>query len=200
MRPYAEALRDRLVLYFEQIGLTRKPKLVGVASYSKGAGVSTIASGIAAALSEVGDGKVLLVDINSNNATVHPFFEGKPAASLMEALESGGKIGSVSRNLCLAKAPAPHGGLFPKRFYDLMPNFQASEFDYIIFEMPPMDTSSLALALSGFMDKMLLVVEAERDNRDLVKRAGAELRQAKAKLSGVLNKTHSYGPKWLQEA
>lgn len=202
IRPYAEAIRDRLVLHFEQIGLTRKPKLVGVAGYSNGVGASTIASGIAAALSEVGDGKVLLVDVNTAHASVHPFFEGKPAASLMEALEAGAKIGSVSDNLYLAKAPVLQGGkgMFPKRFYDMIPNLQASEFDYIIFDMPPMDSSSLTLAMSGFLDKILLVVEAEKDNRELVRRAGSELRDARAKLSGILNKTRSYGPKWLQEA
>src|SRR5213076_1047674 len=92
IRPYAEALRDRLVLHFEQIGLARKPKLVGIASYSRGAGVSTVASGIAAALSETGDGKVLLVDMSPTRAEVHPFFDGKPASTLTEALEAGTKM------------------------------------------------------------------------------------------------------------
>jgi polysaccharide biosynthesis transport protein len=204
MRPYAEAIRDRLVLHFEQIGLTRKPKLVAVTSYSKGAGVSTIASGIAAALSETGDGKVLLVNMNVAHAEVHSFFEGKPAATLTDALESGGKIESLADNLYLATAAnsSVNSGtqLFPKRFYDLMPNFQASDFDYIIFDMPPMDESSLALAMSGYVDKTLLVVEAEKDNRDALKRASAELLRARCRLSGILNKSRTYGPKWLQEA
>jgi polysaccharide biosynthesis transport protein len=204
IRPYAEALRDRLELYFEQIGLARKPKLVGVASCSNGAGVSTIASGIAAALSEVGDGKVLLVDMNVAHAQVHPFFEGKPAASLADALEAGRKMESAAENLYLATAATSRGGgsmqLFPKRFYDMLPDFQASDFDYIIFDMPPMDESSLTLAMAGFLDKMLLVVEAGKDNRDTLKRAGTELVRARAKLAGVFNKGRSYGPKWLQEA
>ena len=204
IRPFAEAMRDRLVLHFEQIGLTRKPKLVGIASYSKGAGVSTVASGIAATLSETGDGKVLLVDMNAKHAEVHPFFQGKHAASLNEALEGGAsKLESAAENLYLAAASTDGGGrgqLFPKRFYDMLPNFQASDFDYIIFDMPPMDESSLTLAMSGFMDKLLLVVEGEKDNREAVKRASAELIRARAKLSGVMNKTRTFGPKWLQEA
>ncbi len=204
IRPFAESIRDRLVLYFEQIGLTRKPKLVGVTGYSKGSGVSTIACGIAAALSETGDGKVLLVDLNVAHAEVHPFFEGKPAASLMEALAGGAHLTSAADNLYLATATSRHGEktaqLFPKRFYDMLPTFQASEFDYIIFDMPPMNESSLPLAMSGFMDQMLMVVEAEKDNRDAVKRASGDLIRARAKLSGVLNKTRAYGPKWLLEA
>ena len=203
VRPFAEALRDRLVLYFEQVGLTRKPKLVAVSSYSRGAGVSTIASGIAAVLSETGEGKVLLVDMNTAHAAVHPFFEGRPAATLTEALESPDSMQSAAENLYLAKAanlPGRSAQLFPRRFYDMMPDFQASDFDYIIFDMPPMDESTLTLAMAGFMDKLLLVVESEKGNRDALKRASGELLRARAKLSGVLNKTRSYGPKWLQEA
>src|SRR5437773_5279243 len=63
IRPYAEAIRDRLGLYFELHGVTHKPKLVGVTGFSKGAGTSSLAAGVAAALSETSDGKVLLVDV-----------------------------------------------------------------------------------------------------------------------------------------
>ncbi|HEY2799633.1 MAG TPA: Wzz/FepE/Etk N-terminal domain-containing protein, partial [Chthoniobacterales bacterium] len=54
IRPYAEAIRDRLNLYFERHQMTHKPKLVGVTGLSQGAGTSTLAAGLAAALSEVG--------------------------------------------------------------------------------------------------------------------------------------------------
>src|SRR5204862_3797758 len=82
IRPYSEAIRDRLGLYFELHGVTHKPKLIGVTGFSDGAGTSTLAAGVAAALSETGDGKVLLVDVNAANGEVHPFFAGRPAAAL----------------------------------------------------------------------------------------------------------------------
>ena len=44
--------------------MTHKPKLVAVTDCSRRAGASTLAGGLAAALSETGDGKVLLVDMN----------------------------------------------------------------------------------------------------------------------------------------
>ena len=78
IRPYAEAIRDRLGLYFELQGITHKPKLVGVAGFGEGSGASTLAAGVAAALSETGDGKVLLVDVN---ATSHLSKCRNPAAS-----------------------------------------------------------------------------------------------------------------------
>ena len=56
VRPYAEAIRDRLNLYFERHQMTHKPKLIGVTGLTEGAGTSTLAAGLAAALSAVGDG------------------------------------------------------------------------------------------------------------------------------------------------
>ena len=89
IRRYSEAIRDRLVLYFELNRLNHKPKLVAVSGCSDGAGASTLAGGIAAALSETGDGKVLLVDMNVGRPEIHPFFRGAPACSLAEALGRG---------------------------------------------------------------------------------------------------------------
>src|SRR5438477_8556099 len=104
MRRYCDAIRDRLGLYFELNHLTHKPKLVGVASFSKAAGTSTLAAGLAASLSETNDGKVLLVDVNLGPQEVHPFFKGKPAYPLNTALKPGDTIASASQNLYLATA------------------------------------------------------------------------------------------------
>jgi len=62
IRPFCEALRDRLILYFERNRMTHTPKLVAVTGCSPGAGASTIAAGLAATLSEACDGRVLLID------------------------------------------------------------------------------------------------------------------------------------------
>jgi hypothetical protein len=62
IRPFCEALRDRLIFDFELSKMAHKPKLVAVTSCTDGAGASTIAVGVATALSETCDGKVLLVD------------------------------------------------------------------------------------------------------------------------------------------
>jgi uncharacterized protein involved in exopolysaccharide biosynthesis len=151
IRPFCEAIRDRLILYFERNTMTHKPKLVAVTGCSDGAGASTIAAGIAAALSETCEGKVLLVD--------------KP--------------------------------LGPRRFFNTIADFKAGNFDYVIFDMPSISDTGTTLAMASLMDKVLLIVEAEATSRDAVKRAYAELANAKANVSAVFNKTRSYGPKWL---
>jgi succinoglycan biosynthesis transport protein ExoP len=201
IRRYSEAIRDRLGLYFELQGVTHKPKLVGVTSFEEGAGASTLAAGVAAALSETGDGKVLLVDVNAASGQVHPFFAGKPAASLTAAIKPSALITSAADNLYLATISRPNSNatqLGLKKFFALVPNLKASDFDYIIFDMPPLNQTSPTIGLAALMDKVLLVVEAEKSNREVVKRGYRELVGVRADVSVVLNKTRSYGPDWLE--
>jgi polysaccharide biosynthesis transport protein len=201
IRPYATAIRDRVDLYFERNRMTHKPKLVGVTSFSNGAGTSTLAAGLAAALSEMGDGKVLLVDVNVGHAEAHPFFRGTPVASLSALLNPTGPVSSAADNLYLATVSPPNAGPVQralKRFFELMPNLKASDFDYIIFDMPPLSDTSPTLGMTSFMDKVLLVVEAGKNNRDLVARGYSELVAGHASISVILNKVRSYTPKWLE--
>jgi polysaccharide biosynthesis transport protein len=151
LRPFCDAIRDRLGLFFELNRMSHKPKLVAVTGLSKNAGASTLATGLAASLSETSDGKVLLVD--------------KPVA--------------------------------PKRFYDMLQEFKESDFNYVVFDMPSLGNTSATLPLASFMDKVLLVVEAEKSNREAVKRAYSQL-AAKSDVSVIFNKSRSYGPKWLE--
>jgi uncharacterized protein involved in exopolysaccharide biosynthesis/Mrp family chromosome partitioning ATPase len=204
MRPYCDAIRDRLGLYFELNHLTHKPKLVGVTAFSEHAGTSTLAAGLAASLSETNDGKVLLVDVNLGPEELHPFFKGKPAYPLNTALKPQKNIASAADNLYLATVGSSNArGLAQlglKRFFDMMPNMKASDFDYIIFDMPALDQTSPTWGMAAFMDKLLLVVEAEKNNRDLIKRGYGKLVEGRDNVSVVVNKTRSYVPRWLDSA
>ncbi len=200
VRPYCDAIRDRFGLYFELNHLTHKPKLIGVTSVSEQGGTSTLAAGLAASLSEMNDGKVLLVDVNLGPEEVHPFFKGKPAYPLKAALKPNGAISSATDNLYLATVGSPNAGpaqLGLKRFFDMMPNLKTSDFDYIIFDMPPLSQTSPSWGMAAFMDKLLLVVEAEKNNREIIKRSYRKLGAERNNVDVVVNKTRSYVPKWL---
>src|SRR6266480_2216978 len=200
IRPHCDAIRDRLGLYFELNHLTHKPKLVGVTGFSEEAGASTLAAGLAASLSETNDGKVLLVDVNLGPEEVHQFFKGKPAYSLSAALKPKGAIASAADNLYLATVGSPNAGpaqLGLKKFFDMMPNLKASDFDYIIFDMPQLSQTSPTWGMAAFMDKLLLVIEAEKDNRELIKRGYGKLVAERDNVAVIVNKARSYGPKWV---
>jgi Mrp family chromosome partitioning ATPase len=200
---YYDALRDRLVVYFESINLTRKPKLVAVTSTHKGAGVSTIAAGLASSLSETGDGRVLLVDMNMENGSAQQFFRGQPNCKLDDALESETRDGArVQENLYVVNEDTFTDKLpraLPKRFASLIPKLKASDYDYIIFDMPPVSPTSVTARLSGFMDTVMLVIESEKTDQQVVQQANALLLQSKANVTAVLNKTKTYIPKKLHQ-
>ncbi len=248
---FFDGLRDRLISFFELKNLTHKPKLVAVTSCGEGSGVTTIASGLAASLSETGDGNVLLVDMSHPNGTAQHYVNGRPRLGLDAALETQQRSAAlVQDNLYMvteygppasdgngvssgiANAIAANGAaelqealngtavgenqsngeahlngsnheklprVLPKRFTSLMPKLKASDYDYIIFDMPPISQVSITPRIAKHMDMVLLVVEAERTEIEVLKRATAFLSESKPNLAAILNKRRTHVPKLLQQ-
>jgi polysaccharide biosynthesis transport protein len=203
LRSFYEALRDRIVVYFDVKNVTHNPKLVAVTSANRGAGVTTMAMGLAASLSETGEGNVLLVDMNAEQGAVHQFYKGKPGCHLDDAFEKEKRGGALMQNNLYVVSERSQGDklprILPKRFNTLLPKFKASDYDYIIFDMPPVTQTSVTPRLSGFMDMVLLVVEAEKTNQEVVRRANMLLKESKANVIAVLNKARKYVPEKLHQ-
>jgi polysaccharide biosynthesis transport protein len=205
LRAYTEGLRERIISYFEVHNLNlKKPKLVAVTGCDNGAGVSTLASGLAAALSKTGDGNVLLVDMNVDQGVAHSFYKGKPGCGISDALEPDNRADAqVQENLYLATIN--NGGddklvkVMPTRFNHLMPKLKASDYDYIVFDMPPVTQTSATARLASYMDLALLVVESEKTSQHSAVRASALMREARANVAAVLNKHRSYMPASLSQ-
>jgi uncharacterized protein involved in exopolysaccharide biosynthesis/Mrp family chromosome partitioning ATPase len=205
LRTFHEALRDRLIMYFELKEMHHKPKLVGVTGTHHGAGVSSIAAGLAETLSETGDGNVLLVDMNPEHGpSVYPFYRGKPGCGLSELLEEGAQRESaqVQDNLYVVslngRSQGSRVGVVPRRFASLLPKMKASDYDYIIFDMPPVNQTSVTAKVSGLLDMTFLVVESERSNVEQTKRCAALLAESRANVTAVLNRHHNYLPEKLR--
>jgi len=201
LQPYTEGLRERLMTYFEVGNLNaKKPKLVGITACAKGCGVTTVASGLAASLSRVGDGNVLLVDMNGGDGTARAFHEGMPSCGIMGALEPDTRReGQVEANLYMASMsqPATRDKLVkrdPSRFDNIMPQLKASNYEYIIFDLPPVTQSSPTPRFAGYMDLVLFVVESEKTNQQVAARANSLMQEAKANVATVLNKCRQHVP------
>jgi uncharacterized protein involved in exopolysaccharide biosynthesis/Mrp family chromosome partitioning ATPase len=202
--PYSETIRDRIIFNFEINNLTHKPKLVAVTGLSEGAGASTVAAGLAKSFSEIPGTKVLLVDLSSYHPEDNPLFGEIPRHSLNGALHlaRNTKFREAPQNLYYASATARRDetGLTtfsPVHLYELMPHLQASQYDYIVFDMPPVDQTSRTLTMAGLMDKVLLVLDAENTSRDGLMWGYSELVKGRADVSCIFNKTRSHVPGWL---
>lgn len=192
---FHETLRDRLIGYFESIGLTHKPKLVAVTGLIEGAGVTTTASGLARSLSETCEGNVLLVNMNVSQGAAFQFSKGKAVPSLDELLDAP-DVHAGEKLVVVVEAEHSErlSRNMPQRFSKLVPKLKTSDFDYIIFDMPPVSQISITPRLAGFMDMVLMVVESEKTDRDLVQRATALLVESHAHVGIVLNKMKRYVP------
>lgn len=200
MLHFYEALRDRLIVDFEVRNLTHKPKLLAVTSCGGGAGVTTVAGGLAACLSQTGDGNVLLVDMTQGKAAAQQFSNGKYVCGLQEALYDADRT-QVQDNLFVVTEGTDGDNRprnLPRQFTQLVPKLKASNYDYIIFDMPPVSQTSVTPRLASFMDQVLLVIESEKTDQEVVRQASALLKGSKASVCAVLNKTRTYLPRRLR--
>lgn len=202
--PYTETIRDRIIFNFEINNVIHKPKLVAVTGLSGGAGASTVAAGLAKSFSEINGAKVLLIDLSSLEPEHNPMFGELPRHSVNTALQLAKDPGfkEESQNLYFASAVARRddnglSSFSSMQLYELMPHLQDSSYDYIVFDMPVLDQTSRTLAMSGMMDKILLVLDAENTSRDALSWGYSELMKGKGDVSCIFNKTRAHAPGWL---
>jgi uncharacterized protein involved in exopolysaccharide biosynthesis/Mrp family chromosome partitioning ATPase len=202
--PFTETIRDRIIFNFELNRIIHKPKLIAVTGLTPGAGASTIAAGLAKSFSEISGAKVLLVDLSSCRPEDNPVFGKIARHSLHGAMQLAKhqNFKSASQNLYFAGANARRGTdgfptFSPLHLYEVLPHLRASSYDYVIFDMPPMDQTSRTLAMAGLMDKVLLILDANRISRDNLQWAYDELSNGNADVSCVFNKANNDAPNWL---
>jgi uncharacterized protein involved in exopolysaccharide biosynthesis/Mrp family chromosome partitioning ATPase len=203
LHAYTEGLRERLMTYFEGHNMERKrPKLVGFTACARGSGVTTLARGLAASLSRVGTGNVLFVDMNGEQGSAQPFQDGNGLCGLPEALESQRREDAqVEQNLYVACVPqnGEKAKVAPNGLAQLMPQIGASDYDYIIFDFPPVSQTNSTARFAGYMDLTLLVVEAEKTAQQAAVKANGLMTDARARVAAVLNKCHKYVPERISQ-
>ncbi len=200
LNPFYDALRDRLVNYFDKTDATLQPKLISVTGTEKGCGVSAIAAGVATSLAETGE-RVLLVDMKLEHGVAQQFFLGRQCCGLDEALAlETRECALVQQNLYVVSAGSPDERfqrILPRLFVSLLPRIKASDYTYIIFDMPPVSQTSITSRLASFMDMVLLVIQSEKTDRDAAQQAIELLAASKTQVGIVLNMTRKYIPERL---
>jgi uncharacterized protein involved in exopolysaccharide biosynthesis/Mrp family chromosome partitioning ATPase len=196
MFEYYESLRDRVVMSYE--GDPRKPKLVAVTSCNRGSGTTRVSTGLAAALSRDVQRRVLYIGLEKNKVAVTAFHKGRPESEHLpepgEAMENGEAPLEPQLYSLARTGYNPQGASIVQSFSDMIPRLRMSEYDYVIFDLPPVSETSGSLRLAGQMERTLLVVESEKTQRAKVERVRDLLSETGTRMFAVLNKTKSYGP------
>src|ERR1051325_10053637 len=195
---YADGLRERLMTYFEAHNLNlKKPTLVAVTECGEGAGVTVVANSLAASLSRT-SGNVLLVDMKGENGERRAFYQGRPGRAISNLLEPEGE----SRQRANGNHSDENGEennnklacALPNTFNHIVPKLRASDYDYIVFDMPSISPMSATPRLGSYMDIVLLVLESEKTGQQLAARATALMRESRANVAAVVNKYRAHVP------
>jgi capsular exopolysaccharide synthesis family protein len=181
-------------------------KTVMLASALAGEGVSTVVLGLAATMAEGAAQGVLVIDLNSANPDLADRLGLSPTVGLGELLAK-----DTAPADAIVESPIPRLFLLGQGkvssdfsqpgslalFEELLRSLR-SQFDYVILDGGALRSAPDSLLVSGKVDGVVLVVQAERTGSDVVRDASDQLRMAGANLLGaVLNRRRNYLPKFL---
>ena len=182
-------------------------RCVAVTSTLPSEGKTTIATNLATLFAMSGV-RTLLVDGDVRKATLSRSLAPEAELGLVEAMQGSAKLKDcIVRVNELGLDLLPVSSYFQNNSSEDIPTFDQAEllledlqktYDFIIFEMPPLSASLDGLTISSILDSTLLVAEWGRTPMPLLSEAIHLLRNAGAKIAGVvINKvdgtSHDYG-------
>ena len=208
---WSHGLDDRYQALFSRMtcaadGSSLNP-CVGVISCSSGEGSSTVAANLAVWTARLGDKPALLVDADVGNPTVDRSFKIPRSPGLTDVLSDRCDLAAcVQRspiaNLSIIAAGTQNGGgLAQYKFTKVAGLLDAlrRDFAFIVVDLPAATELRSDVRLTGALDGVVLVIEAERTRIAVAQRVKKELVRANVNLLGLLlNKQPSRVPNWVK--
>ncbi len=169
------------------------PKTILITSSQPGEGKTTTAINTAISLANLGV-SVLLIDGDLRRPAIHRQFKLTQPRGLATYLSS-----NVALDAVVYAAPIPNLTLLPcgpippnpaeliasERMRELL-RTASQQYDHILIDSPPLMNVTDPAILSTLVDGVILVVQAGRSTRDVVRRAKQDLRTVGAKIFGVV--------------
>lgn len=169
------------------------PKTILITSSQPGEGKTTTAVNTAISLSQLG-ASVLLIDADLRRPTVHMAFKIPHTPGISNYLASHTPLDNL-----IVKLPIPNlyvlpCGPIPPNPAELISSDRMKEllralsrrFDHILIDSPPLISVTDPVILSTMVDGTILVVQAGKSTRELVRRARRDLAGAGARVLGVV--------------
>ena len=169
------------------------PKTILITSSQPGEGKTTTAVNTAISLTQLG-ANVLLIDADLRRPAVHKAFKVSHSRGLSNYLS-----GNVALSDLIVDLPIPNLSLLPcgpippnpaelvssERMKEML-RVLSQLYDHIIVDSPPLINVTDPVILSTMVDGTILVVQASRSTRDMLRRSRQELFGVGAKVFGVV--------------
>ncbi len=189
---FAEALRGvRSALLLGPDGASKR--MLAVTSAVPGDGKTTFTTNFAATLAAAGN-RTLLIDADLRRGNIHNYFEQPLEGGLAEVLD--GRLTAAEaihetpiQNLWLMRAgerPSnPSELLLGARTKQLIEELRG-QFDYVVFDCPPLTAIDDTFSIAAYLDGLLFVVRAGRTSIRFARLAVNTIRQRGAPLVGLV--------------
>ena len=168
-------------------------KVFAVTSYSKGDGKSTVSSNLAISFSKM-ERKVLLLDCDLRRPNLHNIFKLENTIGLSNVIGKMAEFDDVvHRNVlpCLdvltsgTIPPNPSELLYSPRFRKLVKHLY-EEYDYIIFDTPPIGVVADALLLKDLIAGFVIVLRERSTTHGDVQNLLESIKLADSKILGFI--------------
>jgi protein-tyrosine kinase len=183
-------------------------KSVLFCSLSKGEGTTTVLIHFAQTLAAEGN-RVLLVDGNLRNPYLHKAFHLPKENGVADLVFSTGAFRNIDRftretsleNLMVITSGDSHPNpcsILESDVFGILSEQLKSQWDWVLFDSPPIASCNDSMALACKADGIVLVVQAERTRWEAVQEAQERLQNCGGRVLGVvLNKRRFHIPKWI---
>lgn len=186
----------------------KKNKIISIVSSTDGEGTSTIAINFAISLAADRQSTILLIDGNLRRPILHKIFNVEKENGLTDIL-----LNSIDFQDALKKTAIPNlllitsGGAISdhEQFYELgkleeVLTSLAKRLDCILLDCPPINPYPESTSLVSKSDGAILVVQAGKVRREVVRHAKEQLTKTHVDIFGiVLNRRRYYIPKFFYD-
>jgi capsular exopolysaccharide synthesis family protein len=201
---YYESILNHLITSLENPADPRA--VLAVTGYYRGEGTSTVSANLAAALAQLTGQRVLLVDTNLTDPSIHRFFGMEQGPGLTDLIQSGSADVSFSKQspfgnldiLAAGQGSANLSALFESHLLPKLMEVWRREYSFVVFDWPALNETTTGMRMANVLTGVVLVVEAERTRWEVALRPRNILVQGRFQWYGaVLNKRRFYIPGWL---
>ena len=168
------------------------PKIIVVSSPGPAEGKSTTCANVAVALAQAGK-EVLIIDGDLRAPMLHKFFGLRNVHGLVSILTQQRNLEEAWHELTsglkvLTAGPVPYNPtelLSSQRFAEFTARVR-EDFDYVLFDAPPVGLSSDAAIAAARSDGVLLVIDTRRTRKSSVRRSMRSLEAIGVRVLGTV--------------